>query len=45
MERVGEHPIPAGPLAVRWLGYRLPEFRAGAAAVAEVVLQNAGTAT
>ena len=45
MERVGEHPIPAGPLAVRWLGYRLPEFRAGAEAVAEVVLQNAGTAT
>ena len=45
MERVGEHPIPAGPLAVRWLGYQLPEFRAGAEAVAEVVLQNAGTAT
>ena len=45
MERVGEHPVPAGPLAVRWLGYRLPEFRAGAEAVAEVVLQNAGTAT
>ena len=45
MERVGEHPVPAGPLAVRWLGYRLPKFRAGAEAVAEVVLQNAGTAT
>ena len=45
MDRVGEHPIPAGPLAVRWLGYRLPEFRAGAESVAEVVLQNAGTAT
>jgi hypothetical protein len=45
MERVGEHPVPAGPLAVRWLGYRLPAFRAGAESVAEVVLQNAGTAT
>ena len=38
MERVGEHPVPAGPLAVRWLGYELPEFRAGAEAIAEVVL-------
>ena len=45
MERVGEHTVPAGPLAVRWLGYELPAFRAGAEAVAEVVLQNAGTAT
>ena len=45
MEAVGEHHIPAGPLAVRWLGYRLPEFRAGAAATAEVLLRNAGTAT
>ena len=36
MERVGEHTVPAGPLAVRWLGYRLPEFRAGAEAVAAV---------
>jgi hypothetical protein len=45
MQRVGEHPVPAGPLAVRWLGYRLPQFRAGVEAVAEVVLRNAGTAT
>ena len=45
MERVGEHPIPAGPLAVRWLGYDLPDFRAGAESAVEVVLQNAGTAT
>jgi len=45
VERVGEHPVPVGPLAVRWLGYRLPAFRAGAESVAEVVLQNAGTAT
>ena len=45
MERVGEHPVPAGPLAVRWLAYDLPAFRAGAEGEVEVVLQNAGTAT
>ena len=31
MERVGEHPVPAGPLAVRWLGYEIEEQRAGVA--------------
>ena len=45
MERVGEHPVPVGPLAVRWLGYELPELRAGVAAPARVALRNAGTAT
>lgn len=45
MERVGEHPIPAGPLAVRWLAYDLPELRAGAESTVEVTLRNAGTAT
>ena len=45
MQLVGEHPLPAGPLAVRWLGYRLPELRAGAEATVEVLLRNAGTAT
>ena len=45
MERVGEHPVPVGPLAVRWLGYELPELRAGAAAPARVTLRNDGTAT
>src|SRR5918994_3058781 len=45
MERVGEHPVPAGPLAVRWLAYELPELRAGVAAPARVVLRNDGTAT
>jgi hypothetical protein len=44
MERVGEHPVPAGPLAVRWLGYELAEQRAGVATVARVVLENAGSA-
>jgi hypothetical protein len=45
MERVGEHPVPVGPLAVRWLGYELPELRAGVAAPARVALRNAGKAT
>src|SRR6188508_801063 len=45
MERVGEHPVPVGPLAVRWLGYELPEIRAGVAVPARVVLRNAGKAT
>src|SRR5687768_2826600 len=45
MERVGEHQVPAGPLAVRWLAYAVPELRAGAEAPVEVVLRNAGTAT
>ncbi|MBA3475311.1 MAG: hypothetical protein H0T10_00970, partial [Actinobacteria bacterium] len=45
MERVGEHPVPVGPLAVRWLGYDLPELRAGEVAPARVALRNDGTAT
>jgi hypothetical protein len=44
MVRVGEHPVPVGPLAVRWLTYELPPFRAGAEGVARVSLENAGTA-
>ena len=45
MQRVGEHHVPAGPLAVRWLGYELPELRAGVAGRARVRLRNAGSAT
>ena len=44
MEPVGEHPVPAGPLAVRWLGYELPELRAGTTATLRVRAQNAGSA-
>ena len=44
MERVGEHPVPAGPLAVRWLAYELTAPRAGALGAARVVLENAGSA-
>jgi len=45
MEPVGEHPVPAGPLAVRWLAYVLPELRAGTSATLRVRAQNAGSAT
>jgi hypothetical protein len=44
MERVGDHPVPVGPLAVRWLAHELPAFRAGAEAPVRVSLRNAGTA-
>ena len=44
MERVGEHPVPAGPLAVRWLAYELSQQRAGVATRVRVRLENAGTA-
>jgi hypothetical protein len=44
MERIGEHPVPVGPLAVRWLAYELSEARAGVEGRARLRLQNAGTA-
>ena len=45
MNRVGEHPGTAGPLAPRWLAWSLDAPRAGVAHVARVSLENAGTAT
>lgn len=45
MNRVGEHPGTAGPLAPRWLAWSLEAPRAGVAHVARVSLENAGTAT
>jgi hypothetical protein len=44
MERVGEHPVPVGPLAVRWLAYELAEQRSGVETRARVRLVNAGSA-
>jgi len=44
MERVGEHPVPVGPLAVRWLAYELEESRAGVTSRARLRLENAGSA-
>jgi hypothetical protein len=39
-----EHPVPAGPLAVRWLAYEIGSVQAGAVAEAHVELENAGSA-
>ncbi len=44
MERVGEHAVPVGPLAVRWLAYELEEARAGVTGRARLQLENAGSA-
>ena len=44
MERVGEHSVPAGPLAARWLAYELGETRAGVPVHARLRLENAGSA-
>jgi hypothetical protein len=45
VERVGEHPVNAGPLAVRWHAYEIGPARAGATGTARVALENAGSAT
>lgn len=39
-----EHPVPAGPLAVRWLAHELGNVQAGALTRAHVVVENAGAA-
>jgi hypothetical protein len=41
---LSDHPVPAGPLAVRWLAHDLDAVQAGTLAYARVVLENAGTA-
>jgi hypothetical protein len=43
MEAAGEHPVPSGPLAVRWLAYDPGRPRAGALGTARLAFQNAGT--
>jgi hypothetical protein len=45
MQRVGEHPVPAGPLAVRWLGWEpLRPARAGVVTEVDLAFINAGSA-
>jgi hypothetical protein len=44
LERVGDHPVPPGPLAVRWLELDLPPVHAGAITHVRVRLENAGSA-
>src|ERR687883_1040227 len=43
MESAGEHPVPSGPLAVRWLAYDPGRPRAGALGTARLGFENAGT--
>jgi hypothetical protein len=45
MDRVGEHFVPAGPLAVRWIAYELATMRAGAVGRVRLRFENAGTAS
>lgn len=44
MQRIDEHEVPSGPLAVRWLALDVPRIEAGVLAPARVELENAGTA-
>jgi hypothetical protein len=45
VQRVGDHPVPSGPLAARWLAYELEPPRAGARGRARLRVENAGSAT
>ncbi len=45
MQRVGEHSVPSGPLAPRWLAWSLATPRAGVLGSARLTLENAGSAT
>ena len=45
MERAGEHPVPAGPLAPRWLAYDVGRPRAGVLGAVRLAVENAGSAT
>jgi hypothetical protein len=44
LERVGEHPVPPGPLAVRWVTLDVPDLQAGTLSQVRAKLANAGTA-
>jgi hypothetical protein len=45
MQRVGEHPVPPGPLAVRWHAWELVRpARAGSLTEVDITLENAGRA-
>ena len=44
MPRLGEHPVPAGPLAVRWHAVDVDPPEAGTLRHAHVVVENAGLA-
>jgi len=43
MEAAGDHPVPSGPLAVRWLAYDPGRPRAGTLGTARLAFENAGS--
>jgi hypothetical protein len=43
MRAAADHPVPSGPLAVRWLSYDPGRPRAGALGTARLQLENAGS--
>jgi hypothetical protein len=45
LERLGDHPVPVGPLAVRWLGAAVPAVQAGTLVQVPVEVENAGAAS
>jgi hypothetical protein len=45
LERVRDHPVPSGPLAVRWLALDVPAVHAGTLTRLRVRLENAGSAS
>jgi len=45
VQRVGEHSVPSGPLAPRWLAWSLATPRAGVLGSACLTVENAGSAT
>ena len=45
MQRVGEHLVPAGPLAPRWQAWTLGPQRAGTISTGRITVENAGSAT
>jgi hypothetical protein len=44
LQRIGDHRVPSGPLAVRWLALDVPEVHAGELMQMRVELENAGSA-
>src|ERR1700730_1567188 len=44
MQSLGEHPVPSGPLAARWLEWEVPPIQAGVLVQLRIVVQNVGLA-
>jgi hypothetical protein len=44
LQRIGDHHVPSGPLAVRWLALDVPAVHAGERTRMQAVLENAGSA-